>query len=257
MYVINWHTLYVAIVAHTVCLAFVFENFPPHKSVQLLSLDRTEESVLQYRFMMNESQDASSCISGDNHKKNEQVYLRCIDLLKSKGIKVVAFDMDQTAVSMHSRGRLRRGDPLDDFLGKVSNDFRNLVPLLHEHGFGLSIATHSDEAEFGGLIKPETHILGSELASALIQRYFTSELVNTFFIVAYNPRARKDGNQEDNKLKRYHVRKLLQHFQVQPQEIVFFDDTPTVVNDCNRCGLNAILVDANEGFQASDLLNSM
>jgi hypothetical protein len=109
--------------------------------------ERGRHLFIKYRFMMNESQDTSaSCISPNNHKNNEEVYLRCLDLLKSEGVKVVAFDMDQTAVSMHSRRRLRRGDPFDDFLGIVSKDFRNLVPLLHEHGFGLSIATHSDES---------------------------------------------------------------------------------------------------------------
>ena len=92
---------------------------------------------------------------------------QCLQLLRDHSIRVVVFDMDQTAVAMHSRGRQKRTN-LDVFLEKVTPDFRRLVPHLHEHGFGLSIATHSDEQEFktGGqafLIDRTTHILGKEL----------------------------------------------------------------------------------------------
>ncbi|CAB9501285.1 Inherit from apiNOG: P36-like protein [Seminavis robusta] len=183
---------------------------------------------------------------------------QCRNLLKAQGIKVVAFDMDQTAVSIHSRGRLRRGDPLENFLNKATEDFKKLVPFLHRDGFGLSIATHSDEAEFGILVKPETHILGSELARALISKYFPSEIVDSFFLVAYNPRARPDGHKEENKIKRYHIRKLIEHFQVEPHEILFLDDTKKVVEDLNKtCGVKAFLVDEKKGFELSDILDNL
>lgn len=186
----------------------------------------------------------------------QESFHTCIKQLKSSGIKVVAFDMDQTAVSIHSRGKLQR-DQLDGFLGHATEDFRTLVPLLHAEGLGLSIATHSDEAEFGPVVKPETHILGSELAGALVKRWFPPKIASSFFVVAYNPRVRPDGHLEENKIKRYHIRKLVDHFQAKPEEIVFLDDTKTVVDDLNQhCGVKAILVDAEKGFQIGDLLDN-
>src|SRR3569832_1535605 len=76
---------------------------------------------------------------------------QAIALLRQHSIKVVTFDMDQTAVAMHSRGRLSR-TKLDHYLDLATPDFVQLIPRLHREGFGLCIATHSDEAEFGGFI---------------------------------------------------------------------------------------------------------
>ena len=67
------------------------------------------------------------------------------------------------------------------------------------------------------MINPNTHILGKELASKLIEKYFTNDIVSSFFIVAYNPRAhhhrqeeeeQQENNEEENinKKKRYHFR---------------------------------------------------
>lgn len=188
---------------------------------------------------------------------NEDDFSQCLALLTQKGIKVVAFDMDQTAVSVHSRGKLKRED-LNEFLGHATEDFKLLVPKLYQSGFGLSIATHSDEAEFGGSIQPESHILGSELARALVEKSFPPEIASVFCIIAYNPRARADDKQEDNKIKRYHIRKLVEHFKVLPEEIVFLDDTKNVVDDLNeKCGVKAFIVDPTKGFQISDLLNNI
>ena len=188
---------------------------------------------------------------------DEDVYQQCITRLKQKGIKLVSFDMDQTAVSIHSRGRLLRSE-LNDFLDKATVDFQKFVPALFRNGFFLSIATHSDEAEFGDSIKPETHILGSELARALVERHFPPDMASAFHIIAYNPRAREDGSKDENKIKRYHVRNLVERFDVSPNEIVFLDDTKNVVDDCiNTCGVRAILVDATKGFQISDLLDNL
>lgn len=82
-----------------------------------------------------------------------------IQVLRQRGFRVVAFDMDLTAVAMHSRGRLRR-DKLNHYLEQATSDFVRLIPALFAEGFSLAIATHSDEAEFGNDVKRETHILG-------------------------------------------------------------------------------------------------
>ena len=190
------------------------------------------------------------------------VNTRIMQLLRDNSIRVVAFDMDQTAVALHSRGRLKR-EKLPQFLEKATSDFISLVPDLHKHGFGLSIATHSDEKEFATgrqalLIDPKTHIMGEELAKALLDHCFTPDIVSSFFIVAHNPRAHGQGKDPQNCIKRYHMREIQNHFSVEGKEILFFDDTPAVVDDCaNRCGgVRAVLVDPKKGFQLGNLLKA-
>jgi hypothetical protein len=178
----------------------------------------------------------------------------CLTLLKTHGIKIVAFDMDFTAVAEHSRGKLARSD-LESYLSRATSAFQQLVPLLHENKFGLAIATHSDEAEFGGPIQPETHILGKELATALVERHFDSSISSSFFIVAYNPRVHPEDTVEENKIKRFHIRKLREQFGVDAEEIIFFDDTLAVVADCSETlGVRAIHVNPVTGFCIEDMI---
>jgi hypothetical protein len=187
----------------------------------------------------------------------DAIVKRCIHALSLQKlpVQVVAFDMDQTAVAVHSRGQLRR-DQLHNYLDKAVTPFLRVVPALHAAGYCLAMATHSDEAEFDATkgITPETHILGHELAMALLQRYFSSDVVAAFFIVAYNPRVR--GDTDENRVKRYHMRQLQAHFGIDDaSRILFFDDTPGVVEDCrDHCGTQAVLVNAETGLQWSDFL---
>jgi len=140
--------------------------------------------------------------------------------------------------------------------------------LPHAAGFRLAVATHSDEAEFDDtqqqrgvlVVQPQTHILGRELVMALLQRYFPDNIVQDFCVVAYNPRVRlpaaaTEGN-DDNRIKRYHMRQITEHFQVEDsQQILFFDDTEAVVEDCNdNCGVKAIKVDPKIGLQWCDVM---
>lgn len=188
-----------------------------------------------------------------------------IALLKQHSIRLVVFDMDQTAVAMHSRGQLRRTD-LRDYLEHATPDFRQLVPALHQNGFFLAIATHSDAAEFsenkldqnGCLVQPETHILGEELVRALLLYHFPQEMANSFGIVAYHPRVHAMGDQPAHRFKRRHMTQLLQQFQVSPEHVLFFDDEPANVVDCNHtCHVKSVQVDSQHGFRLSDLLNAL
>jgi hypothetical protein len=201
------------------------------------------------------SQSTSSPTPPDDTSLEE-----CISLLKKKGIKVVVFDMDNTAVAQHSRGSLLRSE-LNGYLDMATPDFRSLTPLLHKNGFSLAIATHSDEAEFNGEIQPRTHILGAELATSLLQKHFSPEIVASFFIVAYNPRVHPedDSNKDTNLIKRYHMRCIVEHFQIQPKEILFFDDTHHVVEDCiSTCKvIHSFLVDPHHGFRLTDLTDNL
>jgi len=182
---------------------------------------------------------------------------KCIHLLRKNDIKLVVFDMDFTAVAQHSRGRLPRL-ALNDYIRKATPAFLALVPKLFQENFSLAIATHSDEAEYGGQIQPETHILGKELATQLIKKSFPPEISDAFFIVAYNPRVHPEDETEANRIKRYHMRTIREKFKVQLNEIVFFDDTASVISDCqDACGvIHSIKVDPDYGFQIEDVLRN-
>jgi phosphoglycolate phosphatase-like HAD superfamily hydrolase len=179
-----------------------------------------------------------------------------ISLLTEHDIKVVVFDMDQTAIVAHSRGCLSRRH-LEDYLNKASQDFLDLVPQLHARGIHLAIATHSDAAEYSCLVRPDTHVLGQDLAQRMVDYHFDPIVAQAFFIVAYNPRVRK-ATEESNLFKRHHMRVIREHFsQVEPKNILFFDDVLKIVQDCNEyCGVRAVLVDERKGFQLSDLVNT-
>jgi hypothetical protein len=181
---------------------------------------------------------------------------QCVALLLDKGIRVCVFDMDQTAVAAHSHGRLKRGAPLEHYLSRVSPDFQALVPLLHRHQIHLAIATHSDELEYGGHVQPTTHILGTELAQTMIRATFPPDIADAFFVVAYNPRVRKA--EEEYAFKRYHMREIQRHFGVQLHELLFFDDVPSIVEDCQQtCGVIAVCVHAHVGFRLDDLMKNL
>jgi hypothetical protein len=180
-----------------------------------------------------------------------------VSLLRRNGVRAVAFDMDQTAVAQHSRGRLRRTH-LDAYLSNVVPDFVRLVPLLQQAGIGVGIATHSDEAEYGLFVKPETHILGSELARALLERCFEPSVASRCLVVAYNPRARgPEGSLQENRVKRYHVRHFRQHFDVEEShQILLVDDLDEVVDDCrSHCGTHAVKVNPATGFYLQNVLD--
>jgi Mg2+/Co2+ transporter CorC len=109
-------------------------------------------------------------------------------------------------------------------------------------------------------VQLETHILGEELARALVKHHFSAEMSSAFFVVAYNPRHRgAEGLLKDNHIKRYHMRILIDHFQVlDPADILFFDDVQHVVEDCrDTCGVRAVQVDPEVGFQLSDLIHHL
>jgi len=178
---------------------------------------------------------------------------QAIALLLGNGIKVAVFDMDQTAIVAHSRGQLLRSS-VAEYLAKASKDFLDLVPQLHKHGIQLAIATHSDSAEYGYFVRPKTHILGHELAKHMVDHHFEEDIAQAFFIIAFNPRVRKVTNKNDL-VKRHHMRVIQEHYQVEPKQIMFFDDVSKIVMDCTEyCGVHAVHVNELLGFQLSDLI---
>ena len=205
----------------------------------------------------------SSDVSDDDTLQETQSSLmvqQCIQKLREKGIKVVVFDMDLTIVNQHSRGRLKRGEPLEEFLSKVSPDFVQLVPALYKEGFQLAIATHSDEAEYNRRITPETHILGDELAKTVLKRHLDAPVADSFYIVAYNPYARKNPIRVyfGDWAKRHHMTLIQTHYQVKPEEMLMVDDTLPIIMDCQqKCGVQAIPVSPLTGFKMEDIIDNL
>ncbi len=200
--------------------------------------------------------------------------------VRASGARVVAFDMDFTAVCQHSMGRLKRGKTLEAYVDHASPDFVALVPELVARGLGVAIATHSDSAEFQGLIKRETHILGCELAGEVLRKHFPALAaskpagglaepdphalddedeaqlqVGSFLVIGYNPTARRGGRVlEHNGHKRYHMRALARHFGAEsPEQVLFFDDVGEIVADCRLLGVRAQQVDPQHAFRLADL----
>jgi hypothetical protein len=192
------------------------------------------------------------------------------------GIRVVVFDLDLTAVAAHSHGRLQR-TMQSEYVNKASPDFVALVPPLVSEGIGVAIATHSDSNEYRGSIARDSHILGCELAAAVLNHCFpylcasqdgtamiegsaatgdeagAQMQVGVFRVVGYNPRVRRGGELDCNKAKRYHMRALMQHFGCTPSEVLFFDDLEENVADCLSIGVKAVRVNPETGFKISDL----
>ena len=122
--------------------------------------------------------------------------------------------MDQCIVAEHSRGSIRRtGRSLYNFVQKVTPSFAIFANKLHNNGIRMAIATHSDAAEYNDIYRhPRDYIIGEELASKVLE-YSVREIMDSFYIVAYNPRARKNFNLEDAN-KKYHIRKIAKHYDV-------------------------------------------
>eukprot|EP01060_Flectonema_neradi_P005135 TRINITY_DN13409_c0_g1_i1.p1 TRINITY_DN13409_c0_g1~~TRINITY_DN13409_c0_g1_i1.p1 ORF type:complete len:210 (+),score=32.17 TRINITY_DN13409_c0_g1_i1:84-632(+) len=172
-----------------------------------------------------------------------------IQRLRQMNIKIVAFDMDQTAVRAHSMGRLRK-DEFEGYAKMVSNDFMEVVPVLLEEGFKLAIATHSDVIEYVGDIKPVSHLLGEHLVDRLLSELFPSHVKDNFFVVAYNPRRRLDTT---NLGKTYHIHKISDHYKVPHSQIILFDDDEdNIIQTRGLC--TAIPVEPKVGFVYSNLL---
>lgn len=203
----------------------------------------------------NTTNNTTSTTSSPSPFDDPELEKTIVERLRQHCVKVVAFDMDQTAVAVHSMGRLER-KRLDWFLDKTTDDFKQIVPLLHRNGFSLAMATHSDKAEYHGKIQPSTHIIGDELVDTLLKRWFDPSIVADFFVIAYNPTAHPEGKLSENRIKRRHMREIEQRYGVRSDEILFFEDTRPIAVDCRKtCGVWTADVDPRKGFRLSDLMN--
>ena len=187
---------------------------------------------------------------------NEQLAQDIVVQLKQRGIKVIAFDMDQCLVNAHSRGSMKRQPAaLTKFYGKVTTGFKVLARVAHKHGLKLAVATHSDENEYFTSFKSQQeYIMGTELVS-LVLNSSVPELSYRFYIIAYNPLSRMNFNPNEAH-KKLHIRRIAQHYNVHTKEIILFDDDQGNVSDTND-EFMAIQVNPDTGLVLKPIWNRL
>ena len=106
-----------------------------------------------------------------------------INYLKSRDIKCVVWDMDHTMSAAHCGEGLLRGEA-EAYINAVSPDFITLTKELVRQEFYLAVATGSDPKEYDipGQSK-ETHILGPDLARALMETCLEPKEIEAFGIM--------------------------------------------------------------------------
>jgi len=195
----------------------------------------------------------------------QQLADKFCSLLLEGGFKSVAVDLDQTAVSAHSRGSLLRS-LLPAYLEKITPDFVELARACQARGVGVAVATHSDEAEYGsllfGLNNARRCVMGGELASLVVKAALSDGAHESVFIAAYNPRARRDTS-PNNAGKQEHVRRAAAHFGCDPSQVMLLDDDALNCKYGARAagakdgGFGAIKVDGRVGLKIDSALLSL
>eukprot|EP01052_Picozoa_sp_SAG31_P035034 SAG31_NODE_4173_length_3509_cov_58.704985_1_plen_262_part_00 len=178
----------------------------------------------------------ASASAAENHGR----YITAAAELNTLGVKVVCWDMDQTMVAAHSHGTMTKAS-VDEFAAAVSEDFLGLSPALAEVGIRQAVTTHSDRAEHSSTNPPSTHLLGEDLAAAVLSRStLPYELTKTILLIGYNPEVRSASGDADaglvkNQAKKYHVRMAARHYGVSVSECLLLDDVRSNVEDTEGC----------------------
>mmetsp|Transcript_127141 Transcript_127141/g.283420 ORF Transcript_127141/g.283420 Transcript_127141/m.283420 type:complete len:216 (+) Transcript_127141:116-763(+) len=177
---------------------------------------------------------------------------RFVAWVVSSGLEVVVFDMDHTMSGMHCGSGL----PIDQchtYIEATSADFAEAARALHRiPGLHLAVATGSDPCEYDieGQSR-ETHILGPDLAEAVIRYHCPEALPGFEIMVGYDWRLH--GERSEEKGKRYHMQKIAAHYGVAFSRMLLIDDTPSNLE--NEDGWHGVLVrDASKGFRFEDCL---
>jgi hypothetical protein len=180
-----------------------------------------------------------------------------LNWVKSNGFKVVVFDMDCTMSRSHCGPGLLR-DKLDEYIGNASPDFIHALQILSKQSeIRCAVATGSDPAEYNlpGQ-SPDTHILGPDLATAVISAHCPDALHLFEIMVGYDYRLHDVESDEtcayeNREGKRHHMRLIKDHYGVDHREMVLFDDaTSSLINEDGWVGVK---VNKKHGFRFSDL----
>jgi len=169
-----------------------------------------------------------------------------------RGINVVVFDMDQTMGSGHCGKGLPRSS-LQEYVGKASPDFVEAIRVLCRlPGVQLAVATMSDPAEYDlpGQSR-ETHILGPDLARALIEHWCPEAVSRFEVMVGFDHKLHSDVPEELG--KSVHMRRIAAHYGTPFKQMVLIDDSPKCLE--NLDGWHGVLVtDTGVGFRFEDCI---
>merc|ERR1719329_1525009 len=128
-----------------------------------------------------------------------------------------------------------------DYVAGASADFVEAAKVLSRMpGMRLAVATNSDPAEYEleGQSR-ETHILGPDLAAALIRHHCGPDVLARFEVmVGHDPDMHKDMTPLLG--KSVHMRKIAQHFGSRFETMVLIDDSPSRLENID--GWHGVLV---------------
>lgn len=134
-----------------------------------------------------------------------------------KNVKLVIFDMDYTLMNWVGGGP------------KLYVDVESVLEYIKEKGIKMAIASYN--------INP-MHFL----KKFGIEEYFD-------FIATDDAKDIMNVDYKKSMLKR-----ILEHYEIEPQEAVFFDDQPCNILTAERLGIKSHLVDMNSGVNLQDVI---
>lgn len=173
--------------------------------------------------------------------------------LRSVGISVVVWDMDQTMTGGHC-GQGQPRTKLDEYIDATSADFVSVATVLAARGeVRQGVATSSDPKEYkcAGQSR-KTHLCGADLATELLQHKAPAALPAFQALVGYDYRLH--GRIATHKGKRFHMRQIAAQYKVPFEQLLLIDDSPA--NLQNEDGWRGLAVQRpREGFRLDDLLH--
>lgn len=175
---------------------------------------------------------------------------RFVAWVLASGIDVVVFDMDLTMGSGHCGEGLKL-EELQSYVSGASPDFIEAVGALSGiPGIRLAVATNSDPAEYDlpGQSR-QTHILGPDLAAALLRHWCPEALHKFEIMVGFDHNLHRDVPVLLG--KSWHMRRIAEHYKVDFSRMVLIDDTASRLE--NSDGWRGVLVrDQQTGFRFED-----
>ena len=172
---------------------------------------------------------------------------------------VVVWDMDCTMSSGHCGAGLPF-EKLGEYIVGCSSDFIAAVKAVVEYDqshassgrkIHFAVATGSDPYEYNlpGQ-STSTHILGPDLARAVIEHHCPEALYLFEFMIGFDCRLHTEefvGHPLNIEGKRHHMRSIQQHFNVPFKNMVLIDDSASSL--VNEDGWSAVKVNGKEGFK--------
>eukprot|EP00439_Symbiodinium_sp_Y106_P039165 s2340_g4.t2 len=165
---------------------------------------------------------------------------------------VVLIEKDCTMGSGHCGGGIRK-EAAAEYIAGASPDFVEALQLLAaEPDIRLAVATNSDPVEYDlpGQSR-ETHILGPDLAAALIGHWCPQALPKFEAMVGFDPSLPEHADEPMLPGKTWHMRRIAELTGVPAKKMVLFDDAARNLETDD--GWRGVLVrDGRVGFQFKD-----